>query len=98
MILGCIADDFTGASDLANTLAKEGMATVQFVGVPDESSAIRMRSRRRRVEDAFDPGGRSGRAVACGAGLAEGARLPADPVQILLDLRFDARRQYRTGR
>jgi uncharacterized protein YgbK (DUF1537 family) len=34
MLLGCIADDFTGASDLANTLAKGGMATIQFVGVP----------------------------------------------------------------
>jgi uncharacterized protein YgbK (DUF1537 family) len=34
MLLGCIADDFTGASDLANTLAKGGMATVQFVGTP----------------------------------------------------------------
>jgi 3-dehydrotetronate 4-kinase len=34
MLLGCIADDFTGASDLANTLARGGMATVQFVGVP----------------------------------------------------------------
>ncbi len=34
MHLGCIADDFTGASDLANTLAKGGMATTQFVGVP----------------------------------------------------------------
>jgi 3-dehydrotetronate 4-kinase len=38
MLLGCIADDFTGASDLANTLANNraggGMATVQFVGVP----------------------------------------------------------------
>src|SRR5207244_7094460 len=34
MLLGCIADDFTGASDLANTLAKGGMSTVQFVGVP----------------------------------------------------------------
>lgn len=34
MLLGCIADDFTGASDLANTLANGGMATVQFVGVP----------------------------------------------------------------
>lgn len=34
MLLGCIADDFTGASDLANTLAKEGMATTQYVGVP----------------------------------------------------------------
>lgn len=36
MILGAIADDFTGASDLANTLNKGGMATVQFVGVPAE--------------------------------------------------------------
>lgn len=35
MLLGCIADDFTGASDLANTLATGGMATVQFVDVPD---------------------------------------------------------------
>lgn len=34
MLLGCIADDFTGASDLANTLAKGGMATIQFVGIP----------------------------------------------------------------
>jgi uncharacterized protein YgbK (DUF1537 family) len=34
MLLGCIADDFTGASDLANTLAKGGMDTVQLVGVP----------------------------------------------------------------
>lgn len=37
MLLGCIADDFTGASDLANTLAKGGMATVQFAGVPQSA-------------------------------------------------------------
>jgi uncharacterized protein YgbK (DUF1537 family) len=35
MLLGCIADDFTGASDLANTLAKGGMRTVQFCGIPN---------------------------------------------------------------
>ena len=29
MLLGCIGDDFTGSSDLANTLAKQGMRTVQ---------------------------------------------------------------------
>lgn len=39
MLLGCIADDFTGASDLANTLAKGGMATVQFIGVPGAGEA-----------------------------------------------------------
>jgi 3-dehydrotetronate 4-kinase len=34
MILGCIADDFTGATDLANNLVRAGMRTVQSIGVP----------------------------------------------------------------
>jgi len=38
MLLGVIADDFTGASDVANTLAKGGMRTVQFIGVPPEGA------------------------------------------------------------
>jgi uncharacterized protein YgbK (DUF1537 family) len=33
MLLGCIADDFTGATDLANNLTRGGMRTVQTVGV-----------------------------------------------------------------
>ncbi|MFC7737301.1 3-oxo-tetronate kinase [Roseomonas sp. GCM10028921] len=33
-LLGCIADDFTGATDLANTLAKGGMRTVLLIGTP----------------------------------------------------------------
>ena len=32
--LGCIADDFTGATDLANNLVRAGMRTVQAIGVP----------------------------------------------------------------
>ena len=36
MILGCIADDFTGATDLASTLVRGGMRTVQLIGVPDD--------------------------------------------------------------
>ncbi|OGA53413.1 MAG: hypothetical protein A3F74_05745 [Betaproteobacteria bacterium RIFCSPLOWO2_12_FULL_62_58] len=36
MLLGCIADDFTGATDLANTLTRRGMATVVLLGVPHE--------------------------------------------------------------
>jgi uncharacterized protein YgbK (DUF1537 family) len=35
MLLGCIADDFTGATDLANNLVRQGMRTVQTIGVPD---------------------------------------------------------------
>ncbi|TPI17855.1 3-oxo-tetronate kinase [Mesorhizobium sp. B4-1-1] len=34
MLLGCIADDFTGATDLASMLVEEGMKTIQFIGVP----------------------------------------------------------------
>ncbi|MCO6416879.1 four-carbon acid sugar kinase family protein [Siccirubricoccus sp. KC 17139] len=33
-LLGCIADDFTGATDLANTLVKGGMSAVQVIGAP----------------------------------------------------------------
>ncbi|MDB5560830.1 MAG: hypothetical protein JWN11_248, partial [Hyphomicrobiales bacterium] len=38
MLLGAIADDLTGATDLALMLAREGMRTVQVVGVPDAST------------------------------------------------------------
>ena len=41
ILLGAIADDFTGATDLANTLVGQGMPTVQSIGVP---------------ADGFDPG------------------------------------------
>ena len=33
-LLGCIADDFTGASDLANNLVRTGMRTLQTIGIP----------------------------------------------------------------
>lgn len=52
MILGCIGDDFTGSSDLANTLAKGGMRVVQFSGVPSapadagvEAGVVALKSR-----------------------------------------------------
>ena len=34
ILLGCIADDFTGATDLANNLVRSGMRVVQTIGVP----------------------------------------------------------------
>lgn len=34
ILLGCIADDFTGATDLANNLVRAGMRAVQTIGVP----------------------------------------------------------------
>lgn len=39
MLLGCIGDDFTGSSDLGNTLTKYGMRCAQYVGVPNTPAA-----------------------------------------------------------
>ncbi|MEM1399322.1 MAG: 3-oxo-tetronate kinase [Pseudomonadota bacterium] len=59
MLLGCIGDDFTGSSDLANTLAKQGMRTVQYCGVPTteadkdvQAGVVALKSRTIDVADA----------------------------------------------
>ncbi|MCC2673696.1 MAG: type effector Hrp-dependent outer [Ramlibacter sp.] len=38
LLLGCIADDFTGATDLANNLVRGGMQAVQTIGVPRQAA------------------------------------------------------------
>ena len=61
ILLGCIADDFTGATDLCNTLVRRGMRTVQLIGVPDanqqigdaDAVVIALKSRTIPVEDAI---------------------------------------------
>jgi 3-dehydrotetronate 4-kinase len=40
MLLGCIADDLTGATDLALMLTRAGMRTVQVMQVPDATTAL----------------------------------------------------------
>lgn len=40
LALGCVADDYTGASDLANTLTKAGLRTIQTIGVPADDRAL----------------------------------------------------------
>jgi uncharacterized protein YgbK (DUF1537 family) len=40
LLLGCIADDFTGATDLANNLVRAGMRVVQTIGVPAAQARI----------------------------------------------------------
>lgn len=64
MLLGVIADDFTGASDIANTIAKGvpgegGLVTAQYMGVPShraddrvEAGVISLKSRSIPVADA----------------------------------------------
>ena len=40
MILGVIADDFTGATDIAGFLVENGMRTVQLNGIPDNNIGV----------------------------------------------------------
>ncbi|ANK76999.1 MULTISPECIES: 3-oxo-tetronate kinase [Ensifer] len=66
MLLGVIADDFTGASDIANTLAKGlprqgGLRTVQYLGIPRakaepevEAGVIALKSRSIDVASAVE--------------------------------------------
>ena len=35
-LLGCIADDFTGGTDLASTLVEGGLRTIQYLGIPQQ--------------------------------------------------------------
>jgi len=60
MKLGCIGDDFTGSSDLANTLAKGGMRVTQYSGVPKgpadasvEAGVVALKSRSIDPQDAI---------------------------------------------
>lgn len=59
LLLGCIADDFTGGTDLASTLVSGGMRTLQVIGVPTgplpddiDAVVIALKSRTVSPEDA----------------------------------------------
>ncbi len=39
-VLGVIADDFTGATDVASMLVREGLRTVQLIGVPGDEEPV----------------------------------------------------------
>lgn len=61
MIIGCVADDFTGASDAASFLRKQGMKTVLFNEIPENSleedcdaAVIALKSRTAPVREAVD--------------------------------------------
>jgi len=45
MIFGAIADDYTGASDLAGMLAERGVRTVQTLGLPDAETLAAVEGR-----------------------------------------------------
>lgn len=61
MLLGCIGDDFTGSSDIANTLSKGGMKVTQYISAPDndaesdvEAGVIALKSRTTSIEQAVE--------------------------------------------
>ena len=61
LLLGCIADDFTGATDLANNLVRAGMRVVQTIGVPNtpltaevDAVVVALKSRTIAPQDAVD--------------------------------------------
>jgi uncharacterized protein YgbK (DUF1537 family) len=62
MLLGAIADDFTGATDLCSMLVRGGMRTVQVIGVPAAGAAapdadavvVALKSRTAPVRQAVD--------------------------------------------
>lgn len=74
-LLGCIADDFTGATDLASMLVRHGMRAVQLIGVPEgplpEADAVVVALKSRTIP-AGDAVAQS--LAACEALLAAGAR------------------------
>jgi uncharacterized protein YgbK (DUF1537 family) len=60
ILLGCIADDFTGATDLANNLARNGMRVTQTIGIPQhalnielDAVVVALKSRNIEPEDAI---------------------------------------------
>lgn len=62
MLLGCIADDITGATDLALTLKRSGLRTIQVMGVPDDAEPLKsfdavviaLKSRTNPIAEALD--------------------------------------------
>ena len=61
LLLGCIADDFTGATDLANNLVRAGMRVVQTIGIPNaplsaevDAVVVALKSRTIAPQDAID--------------------------------------------
>jgi uncharacterized protein YgbK (DUF1537 family) len=90
VVLGCIADDFTGASDLAAILARSGHKVGLRIGVPDRAEphddaaafeVIALKCRTEPVAEALELTGQGG-------GLAARARRASAVLEVLLDLRF----------
>jgi 3-dehydrotetronate 4-kinase len=62
VLLGCIADDITGATDLALTLKRSGLRTIQIMGIPTDAAQLKefdavvvaLKSRTNPVKEAIE--------------------------------------------
>ena len=98
ILLGSIADDYTGASDLANTLTKNGLRTIQTVGIPDaaldlpdvDAVVVALKIRSVAAADAVS-------SASAAYQWLHGQRCKARPLQDLLDIQLHRCRQYRSG-
>lgn len=95
--IGVIADDFTGATDIASFLVENGLPTVQINGVPTgkmpeaiDALVISLKTRSCPVVEATQQSLAVSELVAT-------ARLQTDLFQILLYFRQYGEREYRPG-
>src|SRR5665648_370822 len=61
IFLGCVADDYTGASDVASFLSEKGIKTVMFNGIPKirldtqyEAIVIALKTRTQELKSAIE--------------------------------------------
>ena len=96
-ILGCIADDLTGATDLCNNLVRAGMRVALTVDVPRSTGSlpadaivVALKSRTIPPAEAVAQS-----LAACRWLRKQGAQ--ADLFQNLLNVRLHSKRKYRSG-
>ena len=89
MILGVIADDFTGATDVASMLVRAGMRTVQVIGVPDIAPKMQRGAPHRPPEGAHPAWGGPAPDVApeMQRSAPDGTALDADAIVVALKTR-----------
>jgi uncharacterized protein YgbK (DUF1537 family) len=80
-LFGSVADDFTGASDLADTLVVSGLSTIMLLGVPEAGQLPGEAADAEAVVFALKT-----RSIQASEAVSAIGGLPASVFQILLDL------------
>ncbi|WP_268957185.1 four-carbon acid sugar kinase family protein [Mycolicibacterium mageritense] len=97
--LGCIADDYTGGTDVAAALRRRGLRVMLFFGPPDDGFSatdcdavvVALKTR------ALDAGTAVAMSLAAQRWLVDVVHVRTVLLQILLDVRLHPGRQHRSG-